>query len=79
MVKYILYDNGELHGKKINVKKSNVSIFDNETNQITGIYKLSASNIIVRYCNRVLREQDFVSVRVKTLQKPCGNKKGLQT
>ncbi len=51
MVKYILYDNGELHGKKINVKKSNVSIFDNETNQITGIYKPFPGYMNVRYFN----------------------------
>ena len=54
MVKYILYDNGELHGKKINVKKSNVSIFDNETNQITGIYKPYPGYIHVRYFNGVV-------------------------
>jgi len=35
-------------------QNSNASIFDNETNKITGIYKLSARYINVRYFNRVI-------------------------
>ena len=35
-------------------QNSNVSIFDDETNQITGIYKLPARYINVRYFNRVI-------------------------
>jgi len=35
-------------------QNSNDSIFDNETNKITSIYKLSARYINVRYFNRVI-------------------------
>jgi hypothetical protein len=35
-------------------QNSNVSIFHNETNKITGIYKLSARYINVRYFNGVI-------------------------
>ena len=35
-------------------QNSNASIFDNETNKITGIYKLSARYINIRYFNGVI-------------------------